>query len=592
MSGSESTSQTDSHWIDVAAEDEVGEGDVKLVRAGDRRIALFRLEGGALYAVDNLCPHEGYPLAQGHVKDCVLTCAWHNFKFDLRDGTCLKGDEDVPVFEVRARAGRVELKLATESGQTAAAADYSSLRAGLLDDATARVARDVVRLLDAGVPARRLLLEAALFDAEHAEYGSTHCLPVAADMLRFLPGHPGREAVLPIMQAMDLAAEANVRRTPRVTPAPNETAARPADRFEPLRMLVETEEVEAAEALFRGALASGAERNEVERWLLLLCSDHFLGFGHSLIYVVKAFDLIDAVGWDEGQAILPALLFQIANTTREDVLPPMRFLGDVLKRVQQRLPVFADQKATDWDRETFLRQVLDGSKRDAAGAVTGALESGAAPRVVVDALVLAAAERIVRFDHRIDLDHRVQEGWLDVTHTLTFAAAVRHALERLAEPDLLRLLWQSAHFINRTRPLDLAEARRPDLSPADGAPPAVDEIGAAVAGQEPDRALTLAATYLRSGADIRPLQAEFEKRILQDVAVRPIVVAHVLKTTVVAFEEGRRLRDERSDPRGALPILALIRLLASPLQERRVRRSAHEAIRFLGEGKPPERLTS
>jgi hypothetical protein len=64
-------------------------------------------------------------------------------------------------------------------------------------------------------------------------------------------------------------------------------------------------------------------------------------------------------------------------------------------------------------------------------------------------------------------------------------------------------------------------------------------------------------------------------------------VAHVIKTTRVAFDDARML----SPPGNRTAVFALVRLLASPLKERRVRRTVHEAIRFLDEGKPPKRMT-
>ena len=48
-------------------------------------IAVFWHEGQA-YAVDNRCPHMGFPLARGTCKDGVLTCHWHYARFDLQSG--------------------------------------------------------------------------------------------------------------------------------------------------------------------------------------------------------------------------------------------------------------------------------------------------------------------------------------------------------------------------------------------------------------------------------------------------------------------------------------------------------------------------
>src|SRR5690349_8000574 len=52
---------------------------------GRHTICLFA-EGGDVYAVDNRCPHMGFPLHRGTVCDGVLTCHWHHARFDLATG--------------------------------------------------------------------------------------------------------------------------------------------------------------------------------------------------------------------------------------------------------------------------------------------------------------------------------------------------------------------------------------------------------------------------------------------------------------------------------------------------------------------------
>ena len=100
-----------------------------------------------MHAVDNLCPHEGYPLAEGYVQGCVLTCAWHNYKFDLRDGACVMGEEAVRAYPVRVKAGVVHVDMAEPDPSTAIPGLWSSLDVGLTDYRMGRVARDAVRLL-------------------------------------------------------------------------------------------------------------------------------------------------------------------------------------------------------------------------------------------------------------------------------------------------------------------------------------------------------------------------------------------------------------------------------------------------------------
>lgn len=76
----------DSHrYIKVARTGELESGRARVVYLKGIEIALFNL-GGIFYAVDNLCPHEGGPLAAGSIEGEVLTCPWHRWRFHLPTG--------------------------------------------------------------------------------------------------------------------------------------------------------------------------------------------------------------------------------------------------------------------------------------------------------------------------------------------------------------------------------------------------------------------------------------------------------------------------------------------------------------------------
>ncbi|SMP62258.1 nitrite reductase (NADH) small subunit/3-phenylpropionate/trans-cinnamate dioxygenase ferredoxin subunit [Neorhodopirellula lusitana] len=63
-------------------EDNVG----KAVPVDGRMVAVFR-KGDEWYAIDDLCPHMGASLAEGHVEDNSVTCPWHAWRFCIKDGT-------------------------------------------------------------------------------------------------------------------------------------------------------------------------------------------------------------------------------------------------------------------------------------------------------------------------------------------------------------------------------------------------------------------------------------------------------------------------------------------------------------------------
>lgn len=75
-----------STWTPVATLDDLWEGEVAEFEVGDRLILLAHLRGGEIRAYDGLCPHAGFPLADGDVEGDILTCSAHNWEFNLATG--------------------------------------------------------------------------------------------------------------------------------------------------------------------------------------------------------------------------------------------------------------------------------------------------------------------------------------------------------------------------------------------------------------------------------------------------------------------------------------------------------------------------
>ena len=79
----------------------------KVVRRDGKQILLIEA-GERVFAIANRCPHEGYPLSEGTLSsDCLLTCNWHNWKFDLGTGETLVGRDPVDLPRGIARQGDI-----------------------------------------------------------------------------------------------------------------------------------------------------------------------------------------------------------------------------------------------------------------------------------------------------------------------------------------------------------------------------------------------------------------------------------------------------------------------------------------------------
>jgi nitrite reductase (NADH) small subunit len=72
-------------YVTVARADEVPEGTVCAVKAGEEEIALAHVDG-AFYAVQHHCLHLHGPLGEGRLEGCVLSCPWHGWQYDVRTG--------------------------------------------------------------------------------------------------------------------------------------------------------------------------------------------------------------------------------------------------------------------------------------------------------------------------------------------------------------------------------------------------------------------------------------------------------------------------------------------------------------------------
>src|SRR3712207_8317578 len=72
------------------------------VTAQGHDIVLFYHEG-EVYALDNRCPHMGFPLSRGSTKDGILTCDWHHARFDIKTGGCFDLRSEEHTSELQSR---------------------------------------------------------------------------------------------------------------------------------------------------------------------------------------------------------------------------------------------------------------------------------------------------------------------------------------------------------------------------------------------------------------------------------------------------------------------------------------------------------
>ena len=81
-------------WQAVGNVSDIGPGRVCVFQVGDREIAVCNVDG-ELYAIDDVCTHDGGPLDQGELEGNEIECPRHGARFDVTTGAAIQ----LPAFE-------------------------------------------------------------------------------------------------------------------------------------------------------------------------------------------------------------------------------------------------------------------------------------------------------------------------------------------------------------------------------------------------------------------------------------------------------------------------------------------------------------
>jgi nitrite reductase/ring-hydroxylating ferredoxin subunit len=429
---------------------ELGSNGRKLVRHDGKQVLVIAQQG-RLFAIANRCPHEGYPLSEGTLgPGCVLTCNWHNWKFDLASGAALVGRDPVRSYEVAERNGEILIDLRDPPAEERRARALHGLQAAILDNDRARMAREAVRLERAGFDAREALVHALRFCNGRLEDGMTHAHAAAADWL-LLAARAETPAERFAAQLEPLGHIAWDIEGAGEFPYPESVAEWNAAGFV---AAVEAEDEIAANAHIRGALAQGLSYETLRAAIGEAALAHYAAFGHCAIYTLKAGQLIERLGEQVAEPVLLALTRMLVRARREERLPEFRGYAKAL---------------AEWDGSGSVPvRASDLIGLSVDGALRRTLASSGRPmNELYDALLGAGMFNLLHFDTTFEraTDNAIADniGWLDFTHALTFANASRHICEE--RPDLWpRAALQLALFVGRNRKyvgtqLDMAQWR-------------------------------------------------------------------------------------------------------------------------------------
>src|SRR4029453_3122184 len=144
----------------------------RLVVHGRHRPILVIYDRGRVFALDNRCPHMGFPLERGSVEDGILTCHWHHARFDLESGCTFDlWADDVPICPVEVRNGDVWVKTTFDHADPTAHW-RSRLADGLAHDLGLVIAKAVHGQLADEVAQADIVRQVALFGGRNRAGGA------------------------------------------------------------------------------------------------------------------------------------------------------------------------------------------------------------------------------------------------------------------------------------------------------------------------------------------------------------------------------------------------------------------------------------
>ena len=575
-----------SHWIDIGPLDELESGKPTLRKAEGRRFVCVR-DGSEVHALDDRCPHQGYPLSQGTVRNGVLTCEWHNWKFELGSGACSFGGEAVRRYPARVEEGRVHLDIAIDLAAETRRF-VAGLRAALSEDDSSRALREGLRLGALGIgpiPAKLGTLDAAFEvlardGAERAEYGFDHGLAVLADLCSW-----AERGWIPVEEAFVVGSHAVAE--PSVRLGRRSLSKQPSG---PREMLVRIADLEAgdpahvsealaverrddAEARIRSLVGERGPESALPA-LLPFLTKHIYDYGHGAIFFGKALELSRRFQ-PAAIELLAASTVQLGWATADTKLPPFTATRAGLARLAE-IDHAAPPAHVAWDRAAFEEAVLAGES-SAVDAVLARLTEGCEPKELLRAVAHAAARRLARFDPAWEGRVDAEVGPLDVTHAVTFADAAITLSAQATRAQASAFALLAGAFVGKLRKADAAGALVAASGETGG------DLRAAVESRDLPRALACAQALDARGrieayARLAPFAAF-------DAAVRPILYAHTVKSTEALW------RLEREDPEAdGIYLEALLRFIVPRRLETQTRRTAAVAKKFLVDGRPPEGL--
>ncbi len=428
-------------WVKVAELSEVPEGQPKAIKMGEgRSIALFNVDG-KIYATDNQCPHMGYPLTRGTIRNGILTCDWHRRSFDLEGGGCFHVEcDDLKVFPVEIRGDEIWI----EPGDMAyrrAEEHKQLLREGLLSEDRWTMSKAIALLLKGGVPEEEVM--GAILEHVARHIPSAHGSEGGEDVSRLINGlrvgsrYEGEDRLIAVTTAACSAA-GEARQRLEVVPLPEPVS------WEKIERWVRIFSYEGQAGRIERCLFTAYHKGDADklRPLLFECAvePNFIDNPQIPLYVNYLSEVVDEFGWDRTADLFFYLGADLVGHHPSD---PERYRRDAINLMKEMMPIIeaaALERTNKFDEDAFVEALTSVNLQRSFEEVQAVIVDGVMLDRVITSLVLLAADRMASTPVNVDA------GWWNLTMELNLAASLRSAQQvggsLVAAKGLFHVAWQ------------------------------------------------------------------------------------------------------------------------------------------------------
>ncbi len=435
----------------------------KTVKVANHTILLIK-NGDAIHAVDNRCPHMGFPLSKGTIKDGILTCHWHHARFDAQSGCAFDlFADDIPSYQVEIDGEKV---LVEDTPRKKPTTDYyqKRLEQGLEQNISIIIYKSIIGLLQAEKSHLEIAKQIAKFGSRNHETWSDGMTMLAMTINLWDQLKENTRTRALCKAAKQVASNCENRPARRERQALENVDFQPERLGEWFKQWALTRHRNGAERTLLTQLEQTSNGNLSDMLFGALHNRVYSSSGHDLDFVNKAFEIDASLEGEMSKNLFPLIIPTVVNARGEEEKSGWRSpmdLVSILRTAEEQLEATwkDDNQYSDTDLSELRACLLGEDPQAIVDDILELLRSNAHPLKIAREIAYVAALRLAQFPEGNDI-----ADWFAPVHTLNFANAVYKSILRNDSLQSARGLLHAALSVFQDRFLNIPAPKLPDPS--------------------------------------------------------------------------------------------------------------------------------